>query len=174
MVGRKPGNSPEACWHEGCVLCFGATMFYCFLSIQIIALCWLPGASSWAVLHVVVFERPSEYNQMAIINSLPCSVATSFLQFIARVCKQPGFSFLGWFFEVSFPNEQLVKPKTLVLFANRNLMCYVKNQTFSSSSDEHSVALKNRLVTNQLLSMRVQDFVACIFYDSQKTVGSAE
>jgi hypothetical protein len=53
-------------------------------------------------------------------------------------------------------------------------MCYVKNQTFSSSSDEHSIALKNRLVTNQLLSMRVQDFVACIFYDSQKTVGSAE
>jgi hypothetical protein len=67
-----------------------------------------------------------------------------------------------------------VKPKTLVLFANRNPMCYVKNQTFSSSSDEHSIALKNRLETNQLLSMKVQDFVGCIFYDSQKTVGSAE
>jgi hypothetical protein len=67
-----------------------------------------------------------------------------------------------------------VKPKTLVLFASRNPMRYVKNQTFLSSSDEHSISLKNRLETNQLLSMRVQDFVACIFYDSQKTVGSAE
>jgi hypothetical protein len=100
MVGRKPGNSPEACWHEGCLLCFGATTFYCFLAIQIIALCWLPGASLWAVLQVMVFERPSEYNQMAIIDSLPCSVASPFLQFITKVCKQPGFSFLGWFFEV--------------------------------------------------------------------------